>query len=68
MWFVPPFRESRVVSFSAGVYFVGVGPGDPELMTVRAQKLIAAADVLLYTDSLVPPAILADARDRKSVV
>ncbi|AZB73077.1 precorrin-4 C(11)-methyltransferase [Synechococcus elongatus] len=62
MWFVRHSRGSRAVSFSAGVYFVGVGPGDPELMTVRAQKLIAAADVLLYTDSLVPPAILADAR------
>jgi precorrin-4/cobalt-precorrin-4 C11-methyltransferase len=34
------------------VYIVGVGPGDPELMTIRAKKVIDAADLIIYTGSL----------------
>ena len=40
------------------VYFVGCGPGDPELITVKAKKLIEKADVVVYSGSLIPPAIV----------
>src|SRR5690606_36956331 len=33
---------------SGKVYLVGVGPGDPELLTVKAVRLIEAADVILH--------------------
>src|SRR3989454_11150490 len=39
----------------AMVAFVVAGPGDPELLTLKAQRLIAKADVLIYADSLVSP-------------
>lgn len=43
------------------VYFIGAGPGDPDLITVRAQKLIARCPVCLYAGSLVPEAVVAGA-------
>ncbi|HXH01809.1 MAG TPA: precorrin-4 C(11)-methyltransferase [Candidatus Competibacteraceae bacterium] len=40
------------------VYFIGAGPGDPELITVKGQRLIRQCPVILYAGSLVPPAVL----------
>ena len=40
------------------VAFVGAGPGDPELITVKGQQALLAADVVLYAGSLVPVALL----------
>ena len=42
----------------AKVYFIGAGPGDPELITVKGRRLISEADVVIYAGSLVNPDIL----------
>lgn len=44
------------------VHFIGAGPGDPDLITVRGQRLIQEADVVLYAGSLVPAEVVAGAR------
>lgn len=40
------------------VYFIGAGPGDPELITVKGQRLIRQCPVVIYAGSLVPAAVL----------
>jgi precorrin-4/cobalt-precorrin-4 C11-methyltransferase len=44
------------------VFIIGAGPGDPELLTLRAAKLISSCPVVLYTGSLVPSDAIAMAR------
>jgi precorrin-4/cobalt-precorrin-4 C11-methyltransferase len=41
------------------VWFVGAGPGDPDLITVKGRALLDRADVLLYAGSLVNPSLVA---------
>jgi precorrin-4/cobalt-precorrin-4 C11-methyltransferase len=41
------------------VYFIGAGPGDPELLTLRGRDLIARCPLVLYAGSLVPRAVIA---------
>ena len=52
------------------VYFVGAGPGDPELLTVKAMRLLASCRCCIYAGSLVSPGVLAllpaDARKHDS--
>jgi precorrin-4/cobalt-precorrin-4 C11-methyltransferase len=50
------------------VYFIGAGPGDPELITLKAMRLIARCPVILYAGSLVPIEILDGAADTAQIV
>ena len=42
----------------AKVYFIGAGPGDPELITLKGRRLLDLADVVIYAGSLVNPGLL----------
>jgi precorrin-4/cobalt-precorrin-4 C11-methyltransferase len=50
------------------VHFIGAGPGDPELITLRAKRLIETCPVVLYAGSLVPREVVAMARADARVV
>ena len=50
------------------VYIIGVGPGDPDLLTVKGQRIIATADVILYADSLIPDRILQGTRADAEII
>lgn len=47
------------------VYFVGCGPGDPDLITVKAKKLLQKANVVVYSGSLIPDQILKTCKKAK---
>jgi precorrin-4 C11-methyltransferase len=51
-----PFEERSPAT--GKVTFIGAGPGDPELLTVKAQRVLQHADMVIYAGSLVPEAIL----------
>ena len=50
------------------VHFIGAGPGDPELITVKGLKLIQSCPVCLYAGSLVPESVVAAAPDDARVI
>jgi precorrin-4/cobalt-precorrin-4 C11-methyltransferase len=50
------------MTLKPAVYFIGAGPGDPDLLTLKAYKILTQADVILYADSLVPKQILQDVK------
>lgn len=58
-------QESRTPGL---VSFVGAGPGDPGLLTIKGRDAIAQADLVLYAGSLVPREVVACARPDAAVV
>jgi precorrin-4/cobalt-precorrin-4 C11-methyltransferase len=64
----PNAQASQSSPLAPAVYIVGAGPGDPDLLTIRAQKLLASADVILYADSLVPKQVLEMVRSDAEVI
>jgi len=50
------------------VIFAGAGPGDPDLVTVKTQKALMAADLVIYAGSLVPEALLSWTKDQAETV
>lgn len=45
------------------IYFIGAGPGDRELITVKGAKILARADCVIYAGSLVNPDLLSDCKE-----
>lgn len=50
------------------VYIIGAGPGDPDLITVKGQRLLEQADVVMYTDSLVSSDLIARAKRDAEII
>ena len=50
------------------VYFIGAGPGDPELITIKALNLIKRCPVVIYAGSLVPEEILSEAEADAEII
>ncbi|MGB9809804.1 MAG: cobalt-precorrin-4/precorrin-4 C(11)-methyltransferase, partial [Caldanaerobacter sp.] len=45
------------------IYFIGAGPGDPELLTIKAARVISFCEVIIYAGSLVNDEVLKYARE-----
>lgn len=45
------------------IHFIGAGPGDPELISVKGARLMGEADIIIYAGSLVNPAVLCYAKE-----
>ncbi len=52
----------------AQVYIIGAGPGDPDLLTIKGQKILAQAEVVIYADSLIPAQMLRDLQPTTEVI
>ena len=50
------------------IHFIGAGSGDPDLVTIKAQKILQIADAVLYTGSLVPREVLTWCKDDALIV
>ena len=48
---------------SGKVIFIGAGPGDPDLVTVKGKRIIEKADVIIYAGSLVNKEVLSPRKE-----
>ncbi|NEP20853.1 precorrin-4 C(11)-methyltransferase [Moorena sp. SIO3I6] len=55
-------------SIAPAVYIIGAGPGAPDLLTVKALKILQKADVIIVADSLVPKQILESVRADAEII
>ena len=55
-------------TITSQVWFIGAGPGDPELLTIKGHKIISTADLVLYAGSLVPPEVVSCAKKSAKVL
>jgi precorrin-4/cobalt-precorrin-4 C11-methyltransferase len=62
------FKLAKNSSSIPNVYIIGVGPGDPDLLTVKGQRIITTAETILYADSLIPDRILEHARPDAEII
>lgn len=60
--------ETTQLPLAPAVYIVGAGPGDPDLLTVKALKILQRADVIVFADSLIPRQILQSVRPDAEIV
>jgi precorrin-4/cobalt-precorrin-4 C11-methyltransferase len=60
--------SSDLLSPETKVYFIGAGPGAPDLITLRGARALNAADLVLYAGSLVPGAVLEHCRPEAQVI
>ncbi|MCC5911097.1 MAG: precorrin-4 C(11)-methyltransferase [Clostridiaceae bacterium] len=51
----------------AKVYFIGAGPGDPELITIKGYKRIKESEVIIYAGSLVNPEVMEEKKEEATV-
>ncbi|MCF6095547.1 precorrin-4 C(11)-methyltransferase [Thermovorax subterraneus] len=49
------------------IYFIGAGPGDPELITVKGRKILSSCEVVIYAGSLVNPLVLKYAKSNARI-
>ena len=50
------------------IYFIGAGPGDPELITVKGARFVREADLIIYADSLVSDELLKETREGAEIL
>jgi len=55
-------RISKKTSAAGRVCFIGAGPGDPELLTIKGRAVLSLADLIIYAGSLVNPVVLTCAK------
>lgn len=61
------FASKSILDKQGSVYLIGFGPGDPDLLTIKAAKAIDAADIIFY-DDLIDDSYLADKKAEKIYV